>query len=376
MRITYISKSIIPSRTANSIHVMKMCQAFADNGHEVVLLAPDSKNEYEKDINDIYDNYGVRKNFKIKKLYHPDIKGGVIIYTLAIFFYLLINKKFDLVYGRFLHGIYVATLLNNKVVYETHAPLLDRKSHRQIIFKRLVKSKYFKKMVVISQALKNIYLDRGYLQDSKIQVAHDGADTVENFNHKIDLLGSKDNLKVGYTGHLYKGKGMEVIASMADKLDEDVEIHIIGGLEKDIKFWKNKILRKNIYFYGFVPHKKVSSYINALDICLLPNQKIVSAYGSNSSNISLNISSYTSPLKLFEYMSHKKPIIASDLPVIREVLNERNSILVKHDDIELWISSIKKLKNFEYRETISNKSLSDFTEYTWKNRAMRLIENV
>ena len=75
-------------------------------------------------------------------------------------------------------------------------------------------------------------------------------------------------------------------------------------------------------------------------------------------------------------MSHKKPIIASDLPVIREVLNERNSILVKYDDIELWISSIKKLKNFEYRETISNKSLSDFTEYTWKNRAMRLIENV
>ena len=79
MRITYISKSIIPSRTANSIHVMKMCQAFADNGHEIILLAPDSKNEYEKDINDIYDNYGVRKNFKIKKLYHPDIKVGVII---------------------------------------------------------------------------------------------------------------------------------------------------------------------------------------------------------------------------------------------------------------------------------------------------------
>ena len=53
MKILYISKSIIPSRTANSIHVMKMCQAFADNGHEVVLLAPDVKNHYEKDIEDI-----------------------------------------------------------------------------------------------------------------------------------------------------------------------------------------------------------------------------------------------------------------------------------------------------------------------------------
>ena len=41
MKILYISKSSIPSRTANSIHVMKMCQAFADNGHEVVLLDVD-----------------------------------------------------------------------------------------------------------------------------------------------------------------------------------------------------------------------------------------------------------------------------------------------------------------------------------------------
>ena len=48
MRIVYISNSTIPSKAANSVHVMKMCQAFADNGHEVVLLAPDRKFQYEK----------------------------------------------------------------------------------------------------------------------------------------------------------------------------------------------------------------------------------------------------------------------------------------------------------------------------------------
>ena len=122
--------------------------------------------------------------------------------------------------------------------------------------------------------------------------------------------------------------------------------------------------------------KEVSNYINALDVCLLPNQKIVLAHGSNSSNISLNISTFTSPLKLFEYMSHKKPIIASDLPVIREVLNEKNSILVKCNDIDLWLSSIKKLKNFKHRETISTQVLSDFNNFTWKNRALRLIDNI
>jgi len=375
MKILYMSKSIIPSRTANSIHVIKMCQALADNGHEVVLLAPDVKGQYERDVDDIYEYYGVRKNFEIKKLWHPDIKVGAFLYTLAIFFYLCINKSFNLVYGRFLHGCYVATLLQNKVIFESHAPIFNNKNHRLTVFKKLIKNRYFKKMIVISQALKNMYLENGYLNDSKIQVAHDGADEVTNFNSKIELLGVKENLKVGYVGHLYKGKGMEVIASMANKLDDDVEIHIIGGLEKDIKLWKKKIFSKNIYFYGFIPHKKVSNYINALDVCLLPNQKIVFAYGSDSSKANMNISTFTSPLKLFEYMSHKKPIIASDLPVIREVLNEKNSILVKYNDIKLWISSIQKLKNLKKRQYIGNQALSDFYTYSWKNRALLVINN-
>jgi glycosyltransferase involved in cell wall biosynthesis len=289
---------------------------------------------------------------------------------------LLTNKRFDLAYGRFLHGLYVSSLLNYKVIYESHAPIFNRNDHRLLFFKKIIKSKNFKKLVVISQVLKNLYLDKRYLSDSKIQVAHDGADMVENFKTKINLLGSKSNLKVGYVGHLYTGKGMEVISSLAKKLDDDIEIHVIGGLDKDIKLWKSKILNKNIYFYGYIPHKQVGDYINALDICLLPNQKTILAHGSNSSNISLNISTFTSPLKLFEYMSHKKPIIASDFPVIREVLNEKNSILVQYNDIDLWLSSIKKLKNQKIRDDISSQILSDFIKFTWKNRALQLLDDI
>ena len=113
MKILYISNSIIPSRTANSIHVMKMCQAFADNGHELILLAPDKKKRYEKKVDNLYEHYGVKENFIIKKLWCPSVKGGAFFYTLAIFFYLIINKKFNLVYGRFIYGCYVASLLKN-----------------------------------------------------------------------------------------------------------------------------------------------------------------------------------------------------------------------------------------------------------------------
>ena len=72
-------------------------------------------------------------------------------------------------------------------------------------------------------------------------------------------------------------------------------------------------------------------------------------------------------------MSHKKAIIASDLPVIREVLNEKNSILVESDNIDLWIGAIKKLKNKKNRKLIENQALNDFLKYTWKNRASLVV---
>ena len=232
MKILYISNSIIPSRAANSIHVMKMSQAFANIGHEVILLAPDRRKKYEKNVHDIYDYYGVKKNFKIKKLWYPEFKGGAFFYTLKIFLYLIINKKFNLVYGRFLYGCYVASLLKNEVIYESHAPIYEETNYGLRFFKKLIKSKYFKKLVVISQSLKNIYLKNNFLNTKKIQVEHDGADEALDFKSTINLKGVKNNLKVGYIGHLYQGKGMEVIALIADKVNNDVEFHIIGGIKK------------------------------------------------------------------------------------------------------------------------------------------------
>ena len=106
-------------------------------------------------------------------------------------------------------------------------------------------------------------------------------------------------------------------------------------------------------------------------IFLAPYEKKVSVFGSDGSDTS----KFMSPLKIFEYMSHKKPMIASDFPVIREVLNEKNSILVDCDDIDGWVNSLNKLKNVKNREVIANKALQDFNNFTWKNRATNVVEN-
>lgn len=370
MKIVYISNSIIPSRTANSIHVMKMCQAFTDNGHEVVLLAPEHKDRYEKEIKDIYDFYAVRGGFKIVKLGVPKVRVRSLVYTYNILKQLFINRP-ELVYGRYDHGCYISSMTGFKTIVESHDPKRGRGDKK---FYKLLKSKNLEKVVVISQALKDQFVLDGKLNECKIQVAHDGADEVADFETKAELYGEQQNLKIGYVGHLYQGKGMEVVEMIAGKVSHDVEFHIIGGLETDIKYWKNKIHYKNVYFYGFVPQTKISGYINALDICMLPNQKVV--YGYRESNgKGGNIGDFTSPLKMFEYMAHRKPIIASDLKVLREVLNDDIAVLADPEDGNDWIDAINKLKDKELREEISRKAFKVFRSYTWRNRANKIINS-
>ena len=81
-------------------------------------------------------------------------------------------------------------------------------------------------------------------------MAHDGADEVNDFENKIDLLGKKENLKVGYLGSLYKGKGIEVIHLVSNKVSKkNIEFHIVGGNEKEIEYWRSRINSKNVFLW-------------------------------------------------------------------------------------------------------------------------------
>jgi glycosyltransferase involved in cell wall biosynthesis len=116
----------------------------------------------------------------------------------------------------------------------------------------------------------------------------------------------------------------------------------------------------------------VSGYLREFDVCLLPNQRKVFAHGAKEGGI--DIGAYTSPLKMFEYMAHAKPIIASNLPVIREILNEENSLLVGCDDFEAWARAIRQLSSPELRGQLGKRAYRDFEQrYTWSARAASVL---
>lgn len=371
MKIAYISNSIIPSKTANSINVMKMCEALSKAGNEVFLFCPDIKIEEPIIVDNVYDFYGVEKNFKIIKLNCLRLKKiDLVLYAYNA--YLLIKKiKPDLVYGRSLYGCFLAAD-RYKTIFEIHAPFENFIKRK--IFQKMVKKKKYFMSIFISDALKKIILSRENVPSHNLMVLHDGASIPKEVS-KIDLLGKKDALKVGYVGNLYKGKGIEVISLINEKkFLNNIEFHVVGGLEREIKYWKSVIKTPNVYFYGFVQHGEISKYINSMDLCLLPNQKTVYGFGYDKSRKKQNISEFTSPLKLFEYMAHKKAIISSKIDVLMEILNDSNSILVDPENVDEWTEAILKLRDNELRLKLGNKAYYDFiTNYTWDIRAQKII---
>jgi glycosyltransferase involved in cell wall biosynthesis len=367
MKIVYVSNSIIPSRTANSIHVMKMSQAFALNGHEVILLVANRKKECEQDIDNIYKYYGVKQNFEVRRLKCLDKKFiRQITYSLEILKEL---KKLnpDIVYGRYLYGCFLASF-KYKTYFESHAPMDTL--FKEILFRVMHQQDKFQRTIVISKALKNIIIKKYNINKDKLFIAHDGADEVKD-NSKIELRGDKNQLNIGYVGHLYKGRGIEIIIQLS-KYFQNINFHIVGGTKKDIKYWSEVIKRdniKNFFLYGFVSPQETVKFRNSFDIVLAPYTNSVSVSGNSG-----DTSTFMSPLKIFEYMAHKKAIVVSDLPVLREVLNNTNSLLVEVHSINAWVEAINRLLDKNFREEIASNAYIDFINYyRWSDRTKKVI---
>lgn len=368
MRIVYISSSTIPSRTANSIHVMKMCQAFAKNGNEVVLISRDNKNELEPGIEDVYSFYGVEKCFAIVKIPWLNILGRGYIYGFLCAIKAR-NFKPDLVYCRNFFGCYFAAILGLMVIMEFHSPIDNSNILLKWLFDRLVLLPNLKKIVVITNSLKNYFKTNHPKIRCKIQVAPDGADPISEKIKPIKLLRKSNKLQAGYIGHLYKGRGVSLIISLAEKCPW-ADFHLVGGTERDILYWKTKISDfSNIYIHGFVS-PKTDRFRCSMDVLLAPYQYKVSVAGVRG-----DTARWMSPLKIFEYMASCKPILSSDLTVLREILvHDRNALLCKPNDVDEWKMWMENLRdNPNLGKRLGKEAYYDFiNNYTWTIRAKLL----
>jgi glycosyltransferase involved in cell wall biosynthesis len=365
MNILYLSGFFLPSRAAHGVHAMRMCQALAQNGHQVVLFGCRHKREPTCDL---YGYYGVDHTFAVKLLPGARVRGGTLVSLPSLYRELKGHTRRDtLVYARSIYGASLAARMGFRIVYETHAPPPHALIHW--LEKRLFKAEGFQKLIVISHRLERIY-EGFYGRIRRVAVCPDAAQIPPADAPEYAWPCPTDRLQIGYVGHLYRGRGIDLILRCAGRRP-DYAFHIVGGTERDIRRWKRQG-GPNVYFHGFVPPARVPAVLCRCDILLMPYQKGLSLSGRN-----IDTSAWMSPMKLFEYMAARKAIIASDLPVLREVLHEGNAILVSPDDLDGWLSALHRCEDPAYRVRLATVAYEEFlANYTWDKRAARALEGV
>ena len=142
---------------------------------------------------------------------------------------------------------------------------------------------------------------------------------------------------------------------------------------KNINYLKYKNLIKNLYFQNHVPYKDIPKNLSKMDILILPYVSAITVAGDVG-----DITKYTSPLKLFDYLSAGKIILCSDYEVLKEVIDENNAIFVKnYKNIYSWKNEINKLSNQPQKQFIISKNNYNLSKrFTLKERAKKILKEV
>ena len=178
----------------------------------------------------------------------------------------------------------------------------------------------------------------------------------------------KDKRIVCYTGNIYPWKGVHTLALCSRHLPNDVHVLIVGGSigDHNISPFREFLEQEdlgNVTMTGHRPHATIPKYLAASDVLVLPN--------SSEATISRE---YTSPLKLFEYMASNTPLVASDLPSLREVLNEGNAELVEPDSPAALAKGIMKVLDEEgLGDRHAKQAFQDVHEFSWARRVKKIL---
>ncbi len=359
MKILYLANIRFPTERAHGVQIAKMCEAFADAGAEVTLVVPNRAVAIDEAP---HEYYGVKRNFKIVKLGKLQDPRSDIGYWMAytrfvcgLPFYCLKNKA-DVYYSRDESIVFLLSLFGIKTVWEAHG------------WKGGLRVRYIlaaiQKIVVITNIAKKRYVEDG-VPAQKFIVAPDGIDEVlltrreDKISARIKLGLPVEGVFAFYIGSLNKWKGYQTLLACAEILaNRHITIVIVGESTE-----KQKKESPQVRFLGYTPYKELAMVQSAADVLVIPN--------SAKSVVSTD---YTSPLKLFAHMASGRPIVASDLPSLREVLDERTAYFFKPDSPEDLARTIEyAVAHSEEADEKAQRALVKVREYTWEKRARRIL---
>ncbi len=363
MKITAIAASRVPSANANSIQVMKACHALAQMGHEVQLLVPlmSPPQPWEE----LAALYGLQTRFHIRWL--PQGSRRLYPWRAA-----LAASRPDLLYVWPWQAAVFGLLRRWPVVFEAHEPPSGR-------FGPLWARAFYrlpgpKRLAVITRALSDQLTARYGPFPGRTVLAPNGIDLAAYRDLPAPAaararLGLPDAPTVMCTGHLYAGRGVPLFLELARRMSA-VSFVWVGGRERELADWRTRAAGlDNLRFVGFRPQRELPLWQAAADVLVMPYERRISGSSGGDS------AAVASPMKMFDYMAARRAILTSDLPVIREVLDETCARFVPPEDADRWQAALADLlADPAERAALAAAAYQRVQGFTWQARAARILE--
>jgi glycosyltransferase involved in cell wall biosynthesis len=365
MKIICIATSQVPSDTANSIQVMKVCQAFTQLGHAVTLLVPG----FQPSTSNLQQHYGLTTTFPVEWL---PVKNRRLFPWKAVRRARRLGA--DLLYAWPLQSAVFGLLAGMPSMVELHDIPTGRfggyRSNLWLSLFLMLPGR--KRLLPITDALRRAL----HLPEGLTRVTPDGVD-LERYASLPDpasarlALGLPAAPTVLCTGHLYEGRGADLFLALAAKFPV-VSFVWVGGRPSDVEYWKSLAAQQsltNVTFTGFITNDRIPLHQAAADILLMPYGRIISgSSGGNTAEV-------CSPMKMFEYMAAGRAILTSDLPVLREVLDETTAVFCPPDEIGMWENAVGRLLADEkQRQALGQRARNAVQRYAWVERAKRVLD--
>lgn len=379
MSFHYISPSTLPSRSANSVHVAWQCDGLCRAGAEVVLYAKRATPEATQLATALHSAYGVRHPaLHFETIYSASNRGGNLRIACHAVRSIRHASRNDSILSRNLYAAFtLAVLYRIPLLFETHQLETGFRKWMQ----RLIIRCPWVTTIVISNHLADYLTQHLGVAPRRSLVLHDAApegihpvlmaERRPRLCALVEIARGPWKQVCGYFGHLYSGRGIEVVEAMAAACSE-VLFLVYGGSEADLAVRRRNASRQaNLVFMGHVPHPAARELMCLMDVLLMPYQESVSIGVAGH-----DTARWMSPMKMFEYLGAGVPIISSDLPVLREVLRDGyNCLLVPPSDAGAWVAALARLGNDpELAASIGATAHTQYEQqHTWTRRAERIL---
>lgn len=362
MKLIYCtSLDLPPFNQANRIHVLEMAKSFSSKLGDDFCLG----GKYLKlDIPGIkIVNFNTAKSYRLAFRYLKFIKKEKFEYVYTREPYLLL---FLILYNKLFFRLSI------KFIYEVHT-IFSRNFQDKIA--DFILSRWSNYLIFVTKFLRDHYIKKYNCQNKKTLVASDAVN-LNIFDINISKEEARKKLKlpldkkiIGYCGRfrtMDTEKGITEVLEALKILDDNILFVAMGGKPKHVEYYREQAKLLGVSgktkIVGNYTQDIVALYQKAADILLMPFPNIH------------HYRYYMSPMKMFEYMASKRPIIATDLPSVREILNENNAFLVEPGNTKSLAEVIgRALENKSESNQIAERAFLDVQNYTWEKRVEKII---